>query len=424
MRDWRTVLAAHPVLALLPLLGLLILGSLLVPERQDDEAGYLEIARNLMHGHYATGRPDALLDADPSYPDIWFGPGLPLTLVGPVAADLPLWLLRLSGPLFLFGALLLFHAVLRRSLAPRAALLATWALGLYLPFLTVLTNLHSEPLAVLCLTAWMYATVRLLDDGRGRWLVLGAAALAGLALTRVDYGWVHTLLLAALLVWWALTRSANARRLSAMVALSLALCIPWLAYTASETGRAFVWGNSGSLSLYWMSSPYAGDLGDWQQANAVSTDPSLAAHRPFFESLRGLDLPKQNAKLERQALENVVHHPMQYAENVGANVSRMLFDTPYSRTEQRLGALGFALPNALLLGLLAVSLVVLVRVRRSLPAPAAPFALFALASFGLHALVAAYPRMLLPIVPVIAWFVAIALAGYLRIASPPAQEAG
>jgi hypothetical protein len=32
--------------------------------------------------------------------------------------------------------------------------------------------------------------------------------------------------------------------------------------------------------------------------------------------------------------------------------------------------------------------------------------------------------MLLPIVPVIAWFVAIALAGYLRIASPPAQEAG
>jgi 4-amino-4-deoxy-L-arabinose transferase-like glycosyltransferase len=419
---WQAAVATHPVLLLLPLLGLLVVGALLFPDRQDDEAGYLELARNLWHGHYATGRPDALLDADPSYPDLWFGPGLPLALVLPVAAGLPLELVRLTGPLFLFAALVVFYGLLRRSLEPVPALVATWALGLYLPFLTVLSNLHSEPLAVLFVVMSMYATVRLLEDGRTRWLVLGATALAGLALTRVDYGWVNTIVLGALLVWWVLSRGKRARRLAAMYALGLALCIPWLAYTAAETGRPLQWGNSGSLSLYWMSSPYPGDLGDWQQANAVFTDPNLAAHRPVFERLRGLELPEQNAKLERQAVENVIDHPLQYGENVVANVSRMFFDTPYSYAQQRPGALFFALPNALLLGALVLVAVVAVRAGRSFPAAAAPFALFALASFGLHALVAAYPRMLLPIVPVIVWFAAIAIANHVRVVGPPAQD--
>ena len=46
-----------------------------------------------------------------------------------------------------------------------------------------------------------------------------------------------------------------------------------------------------------MSSPYPGDVGDWQQANAVFTDPALAPHRPFFAGLRGLSLPEQNSRL-------------------------------------------------------------------------------------------------------------------------------
>lgn len=390
----------------MPLLGLLLLVALFFPERQDDEAGYLELARNLTHGHYATGRPDALLDADPSYPDLWFGPGLPLVLVGPVAAGLPIELTRLVGPLALFAGLLVFYALLRRSVRPGTALAATWALGLYLPFFTVLTNLHTEPLAVLFVVAAMYATARLLDDGGRVWLGVGAASLAGLALTRVDYGWVNTVLLLGLLTWWAASRSHTPRRLAAMVGLSLALCVPWLAYTASETGRVLVWGNSGSLSLYWMSSPEPGDLGDWQQANDVFTNPNLAAHEAVFERLRGLELPEQNARLERRAAENIVSDPLKYAENVAANVSRMFFDAPYSYTEQRLSALFFALPNALLLSMALLSAVGAYRMRESLPAAAAPFAAFALVSFGLHALVAAYPRMLMPIVPVVVWFAA------------------
>ena len=55
----------------------------------------------------APGDDDALLDADPSSPDLWFGPGLPLALTPLAALDAPIEVFRLSGPVFLFGAMLL-----------------------------------------------------------------------------------------------------------------------------------------------------------------------------------------------------------------------------------------------------------------------------------------------------------------------------
>lgn len=406
---------SHPVVLLLPVFAYLVLATLVFPDRPDDESGYIGLAHDLLDGRFSTG--DALLDPDRAYPDLWFGPGLPLLLLVPVALDLPLELIRLVGPLFLCLALIVFLALMRLHVSRRAAIAATYLLGLYLPFSTVLTNVHSEPPAVLFVVVAMYAVAHHLAEGGRRWLVLGGGAFAALALTRVDYGWVLTIVLAALLVWWACTRDATPRRVASMCALGLALCIPWLVYTTAETGRLAQWGTSGSLSLYWMSSPYPGDLGDWQQANAVLVDPDLAPHKPFFERLEGLPLARQNAELERAALNHIRDNPAKFAENVAANLSRMFFDVPYSYTEQRASALYFALPNALLLSAVVFAAVVAVRVRGALPPPTAPFLLFGATSLALHAVVAAYPRMLMPIVPVMVWFVVVVAANHVRVAT-------
>jgi 4-amino-4-deoxy-L-arabinose transferase-like glycosyltransferase len=394
---------------LLPLLALYVAAWAFFPERPDDEASYVVLAERLTEGFYVTGDDDAILNADPGSPDLWFGPGLSALLAPLVAVDASLSVLRLTSAFLLFAAVLLMYVLARERWGSRVGLVASYALGLYVPFLGLLSNLHSEVLAVLFVVVGMLGLARFLEHGGIGWLAVGGAGLAGLALTRVAYGWVLTVALLVLLVRWLVRRTPTTGRAAAVLALSLALCIPWLAYTYSTTDRLFVWGNSGSLSLYWMTSPREGDLGDWHQAHLVFTDPDLQPHRAFFESLRGLDLAEQNAEIEREALGNIADHPGAYAENVVANVSRMLFNAPYSRTLQQTNDAFYALPNAILLGAALLCAFVLLPRRWALPPETGVFALLAATAFGLHALVSAYPRMLAPIVPLLAWLTALAL---------------
>jgi 4-amino-4-deoxy-L-arabinose transferase-like glycosyltransferase len=408
---------------LLPLLAVYVLAVFFFPAHPDDEGSYIALAERLTHGTYVTGDQGALLDANPMSPDLWFGPGLPAVLAPLVALDAPTSVLRSTGALFLFGAVLLLYVLARDRWGARVALVSAYGVGLYLPFLTLLPNLHSEAPAIFFTAAAMLAVSRHLNRGSRLSFAAAAAALAALALTRVAYGWVLTAMLLALAVWWLFGRSKVAARSTLIVAAALVLCVPWLAYTHEKTGRLFVWGNSGALSFYWMTSPYAGDLGDWQKGDEVFTNPALALHRPFFESLRGLTLADQNARIEHQALHNVAHHPGKYVENVAANVSRMLFNSPYSRTQEQTNDLYYALPDALVVGAVVLCLLVLIPRRRRLPPETGPFVVLAGTAFTLHALLAAYPRMLMPIVPVIAWLTTLALVEVGVLGSEPTIDA-
>jgi 4-amino-4-deoxy-L-arabinose transferase-like glycosyltransferase len=397
------------LLLLLPLLAVYVAAVAFFPSHGDDEGSYVTLAERLTHGTYVTGDNGALLDANPASPDLWFGPGLPAVLVPLVALDAPLWLLRLTGPLFLFAAMLLLYMLARDRWGPQVARLTAYGVGLYPPFWALLSNLHSEVLAIFFTTAAMLFLARHLARGGIAPFALGSLALAGLALTRVAYGWVLTIALVVLGAWWLYGRSRAASRASLMIAAALVLCVPWLAYTHSKTDRFFVWGNSGPLSLYWMASPYHGDVGDWQQGNDVFTDPALAPHRPFFESLRGQTLADQNARIEHEAVRNIAHHPENYAWHVAANVSRMLFNEPYSRTPRQTNDLFYVVSNAVVIGAVAFCLVALLPRRRSLPAETVPFLVLAVTAFAVHALLSAYPRMLMPLVPFVGWFTGLAL---------------
>ena len=390
------------------MLALYLAALAFFPAHPDDEASYVDLAHRLVHGWYVTGDTQALLDQDPSSPDLWFGPGLPGLLAPLAALDVPLRVMRLVGPLVLFIAVLLFYALLRRRWEPPTALAGAYALGLYPPFWPLLANLHSEPLAVACVAGGMLGLALHLERPRVSTFVLAAASLAGLALTRVAYGWVLTVVLVACALWWLVTRRSAASRTALVVAASLLACTPWLAYTYRETGRVYQWGNSGPLSLYWMSSPYPGDRGDWRQADDVFTDPALARHAPFFAGLRGLSLAEQNARIERRALHDIAHRPDRYAENVAANLGRMFLNVPYSDSRWRGNDLFYAVPNVLVAIAVVLSAIVLVPRRRLLPPETGPFLLLGGAAFLLHAALAAYPRMLAPIIPLVVWFAVLA----------------
>jgi 4-amino-4-deoxy-L-arabinose transferase-like glycosyltransferase len=334
---------------------------------------------------------------------------------------LPVSVIRLVGPLLLLASVLLFHRLLLRAVPPRAALAGALGFGLFLPFLRYLPFLHSEFLALAFVVLAMLGTTAALRGGRPWTIAATAAALAGLALTRVAFGWVLTLLFAIWLVAWLVGRADRSRRLALIHGLALALCVPWLVYTYSVTDRPLLWGTSGSLSAYWMSSPYAADAGDWHCATDVFTEDWLAPHRPFFLANADLSPVAQNRALERRALENIRAHPGRYAGNVAANASRMLFNVPYSNRGFETRSLAFVVPGLVLVGFLAFALAGLLRARGTLVAEAVPFALFAGVAFAVHLPISAYTRMLIPITPLLFWLITYALG---RSQSGPSADDG
>ena len=410
-------------ISLLPILGVYTLISVLKPHPPGtDEATYIGYARNLTHGLYAqphTPNPSAFL---------WHGPGLPAFLAPLVALHVPLGLMRvLAGPVLLFAAFSVFRRLARLYVSERTALIATYGLALYLPFFTVIGDIYVEPLATLCLTLAVFFMVQSFRGGRRDHLWAGAA-LAALALSRVEYGYVLFAALAVSGVWLlASPRSAAARRSTIATAVALVLCIPWLGYTYSLTSKPFYWGNSGGLSLYWMSAP--GNLGDWHSGTEVFTVPQLAAARPLFTELQRLKPVDQDERLQHVAFRNMRHDPLHYVANIGNNIGRLLFNVPYSFgaakaplsfTREKDGAVVYAIPNALLLGLLAIAVVVGIRTRRRVGAEILPIAALVVLGFAVHVPLAAYARFVIPLAPAAAWLV-LATLSRCSISSPRAR---
>jgi ABC-2 type transport system ATP-binding protein len=235
-------------------------------------------------------------------------------------------------------------------------------------------------------------------------MLLGGLALGALVYDRVEYGWVAIAMLVAA-GGWSLTgrRRPAARRFVGVCAIAVASCIPWLIYTYSITGRLLYWGNSGGLSLYWMSTAGPDQMGAWHAVHTVFRDAYLAPFRPFFSRIDRLHPLARDLALQRAALRNIGRHPLNYVGNLLANISRMLFAAP----------LGVGLPAPLVAGCGVLTIAVLsfagtgaARLRRlggPLPREAAPFALFLVLGFGIHVFPTADPRMLMPLIPLLVW---------------------
>jgi hypothetical protein len=415
----RSQLRATPAVALLPLLALYVLISLSSISGLDslsDEWRYLAFADHVRHGFYAleNGAPDLFL---------WHGPGLPLLLTPFVALNIPVEVTRIAlGPLPLYATLLVFHHMARWHLEPRPALIATYALGLYLPFFTLIQTIHVEPVASLSLTLAAFFFVRGLETGDRADGIRAAAALAVLALSRVEYGWVLVAALVASGAWLLISGRSEAARLSVIATgLALVACVPWLAYTYAKADKPLYWGNSGGVSLYWMTAP--GTLGEWHGLAEPLRNPHLASSRPLFTEIRNLPPEEGDSRLQHAALENIKDDPAHYLANVVNNVGRLLFDAPYGSADQQPRAMLYTVPNGLLIALLLAAFVIALRFRRTLRPEIVPVAAFTLLGFGIHAFVSGYARMVVPLVPVAAWLALAVLADHVRIVSRSSQAA-
>ena len=401
---------------LLPLLGVFLLYSVLTDPGHapsGDEGPIIAATHRLLAGHYA------VLGTMDGTRYLWHGPGLPAVLAPLVAIGVPLSGLRLTSPLLMFAAMLMCYRLLRLRLSRRAALIGTYALGLYAPAYYVLNTVSKDPLALLLSITTLDATARYLMYGRPRHAAIAGVSFGLLAMTRLEYGWVIMGALAAGLAWWlfasvrrgpAATGARSARRWTLACAVALLVCTPWLVYTYSLTGHPFYWGNSGGISLYWMSSPSARQLGQWHASHTVFADPALSSYRPFFHYLATLNPVQRDLKLEHIAVTQALGHPFKYALNLLANLGRMFVGFPFPFTLAIPLVISMILINGALFAGLARAWRSLRRARSALPRETIPFVLFAALGFTVHLLPSAEPRMLLPLLPVAIWLIGLGSA--------------
>jgi hypothetical protein len=378
---------------------------------------YIQNARNLAHGFFASR--ETLM--------FWNGPGYPLAIFPWVALGLPLIFARLANAACLFFALVHCQGILNLLGAEKRSLTYAYFIGalLYLHG-PLLGSVMSESLSVylVCGAAWHYCRAAAGGQTGRKHLAFAGLHLGYLALTKVFFGYaLEAGLIAALASWAAWRRApaaARAARNGALAcALGLLLCLPWLAYTWSQTGKLHFWGNAGGWQAWYMTWPEKEYRGDWLNWQAVLEHEDY--FRPHVDELREvlkLDPIAQDSALKSKSLANCRAHPGKCLSNWRANVNRMAFGYPVTLfagggSELATGNRSFvyAFPFFLLLAAALPGWLGRRRLRSEAHACLA-FALIALAGMSL---LSAIPRQAFPLLPMLAIWCALVAEQALRI---------
>jgi hypothetical protein len=370
---------------------------------QGDEDRYVMFANNLVNGFYSP--PDSI--------NLWNGPGYPIILAPFAALGIPWIWAKLLNSLFLIIAVTYFWRTLRAYVPARGAYAAAILLGLYPPFLRELHVLLTETFVYFLVCGFLFYFSQLIagSNRSNRLMLLSSVFLGYLALTKVIFGYIIALLFIISALGYLLKRKRE-RGLTALVSTgALIVCLPYLIYTYTITGRIFYWSNAGGMSLYWMSTPYENEYGDWFSSRDVAENPSLASHHGrFFSKLSTIkDGVTMDDRFKEAAVQNISAHPIKYFKNWLANVGRLLFSYPFSYTPQKLSTYFYLIPNSFLFCISMLLLYPYMAHWRTVPREAHfVFGLF-LVSFAASSLLSAYDRQFSPLVPMLALWMAIVL---------------
>jgi len=357
-----------------------------------DELRYLMFADNLIHGYYSP-RPNI---------NLWNGPGYPLVLTPFVLFQIPLIYAKLLNAFFLFGFVLFFYQTLRLYLAERPSFCFAYLIGLYPPLWGLVPALYTESFILLLIGGFIFFYCKGYRRSGKYAVFLSGFFLAYLALTKVFFGFVLMIGLGISLALWFWKRTNPWKKTAVVYSVAFFLCLPYLTYTYLLTGRILYWSNSGGLSLYCMSTPFAGESGDWFDDKKFGNNPLLAKnHQDFFTQISKLPAVDKDEALKKKAIQNIIEHPSKFALNWLANVGRLLFNYPYSYTTQKLSTYAFMLPNMFLIVFFALLVYPAIKAYRTIPYELFSLLGFVLIAFGGSSLLSAYSRQFLPLTPIV-----------------------
>jgi 4-amino-4-deoxy-L-arabinose transferase-like glycosyltransferase len=250
-----------------------------------------------------------------------------------------------------------------------------------------------------------------------KYIWLAGFTMGYIALTKMIFGYILLIMLIVFFIFWlANIKNVSLKKGIYVILIAFLTVTPYLVYTYHMTGRIFYWG-FGKDNLYWMTTPYKGEFGDWKReltAGTVSNDnfnipgsgDTLVAHhgKDFeeFEKLRGME---RDDAFNRAAMRNLKSHPLKFAENVVFNIGRLVFHYPFSYSVNRTKILLVFPVNGIIFTLILYSLFPTILNWRKFNCLFWFLLLFCFSYLGLSSLVSAQVRMFTVVVPILFfWF--------------------
>ncbi len=398
-------------LKLLPLLALYIvfIAFNAIDVFQGDEGRYVMFAENLAEGFYSP-KDDI---------NLWNGPGYPIVLLPFVLLKLPWLIPKLMNAVFLFMAILYFYSTLSIYIDKTPARRLSYILGIYPPFFLHMHQLFTETVAIFLVCGLVYHFCRLCRNQNAEisWthLLITSIYLGYLALTKIFFGYVILVGVILFFVLYLFKRTSPLKKTLLVYAFAFLLCLPYLYYTYSLTGKVFYWGNSGGRSLYWLSTPYDDELGAFRPYDLNDIETAPEKHREFLRELEKLPALEQDALFKRKAIENITNRPSKFFKNWVANVGRLLFNYPFYCSHQTLYTYIFIIPNMFLYVFCFIAAYLNYKRPRLISYEIYALLAFVLISVGGSSLVSAYHRFFQPLVAIVTLWLAITLTRTLKV---------
>lgn len=352
--------------------------------------------------------------------------------------------------IFLYTAFTFFFKSAKLFLSQKKALLITYVLVFIDPFLFYWgAKLYSEPLAILWLCALMYLLINYFNSPSKKLLYSAALIFCLLALTRVIFAYVLLIFILIGILGYYIFKKELFKSISKLAGFGILFLIPYLIFTYSITNKVFYLSGNGGLLLYWTSSPYKSDMGEWhtmqinhdhfaarynsfsgldsiylRKVNQVIIDKINSNHSEFAKRLsQTKDLVEYDDMLKAKAVENIKNHPTSFLSNWILNTGRLLVGIPHAMYHKPPFSPLFTLLNTVkssfVLCFFLIALALFLK-NFSFGQSNLIWMLLLLVIYlaGQSLLAVQSQRFLLPVYPLIVIFTAISFSNYLQFKSP------
>ena len=224
-------------------------------------------------------------------------------------------------------------------------------LGLYPGFLKFLPNILTETISIFLVSAFIYFICLSFNKKNisVKYYLTSAIMLTAIIYTRAIFGYVLISLILVIGVATIIFKTDHLKNSLKIVALSFLLCIPYLIFTYTVSGKILQWASSTGDTIYWMTTPYQNEYGDWSSFDQVQKYPGrIKNHGQFIDSIKNLQPFQYERIMLSKSIENIKNHPLKFIFNWSANIGRLFFNYPYSYTIQKMDTYFYIIPNMFL----------------------------------------------------------------------------